>query len=121
MVAFLSRFSRDFPLLCFTGSVDRVRELLAGEPGLARQVDDDGSTPLWWLPDDEARALDIVEALLLAGADASLKSKDGRTAASSARRRGLLGVAARLELAPDPSSRSPASPPADSAPGPARS
>lgn len=99
MVTFLSRFSRDFQMLCFAGCVDRVRELLVHDPILAKQVDEGGTTPLWWLPDDEAKAMDIVEALLLAGADPALKSKDGRTAARSARRRGLHSVAARLDAA----------------------
>jgi ankyrin repeat protein len=73
MIVFLSQFSRDFRMLCFTGSIDRVRELLADDPNLARQVDEEGTTPLWWLPDDEAKAIGIVEALLKAGADPSLR------------------------------------------------
>jgi hypothetical protein len=97
MVAFLSRFSRDFQMLCFTGSIDRLRELLAEDSSLAGQVDDEGITPLWWLPDDELKAMDVVEALLKAGADPSMKSKDGRKAADAARRRGLLTVADRLD------------------------
>ena len=56
-------------------------------------------TPLWWLPDDEAKAMQIVELLLAAGADPSAKNKDGRTAADWARRRGMRDVAARLESA----------------------
>lgn len=97
MVAFLSRFSRDFQMLCFTGSVERVRELLVEDPSRARQIDEEATSPLWWLPDEEEKALDIVEALLRAGADPSLKNKDGRTAADAARRRGLLKVADRLD------------------------
>jgi ankyrin repeat protein len=99
MVAFLSRSSRDFQMLCFTGSVERLGELLAEHPNLARQVDEEGITPLWWLPDDEPKAMDVVEVLLTAGTDPSLRSKGGRTAADSARRRGLLSVADRLEPA----------------------
>ena len=52
-----------------------------------------------WLPDDEAKAMQIVELLLAAGGDPSAKSKDGRTAADWARRRGMRDVAARLETA----------------------
>jgi ankyrin repeat protein len=96
MVTFLSRFSRDFRTLCFTGCVDRVCDLLAEEPGLAGQVDEEGITPLWWLPEDEAKAMQLVERLLAAGADPSVKSKDGRTAADWAGRRGMNEVAARL-------------------------
>jgi ankyrin repeat protein len=84
-----------------------VRELLAGDPGLAKQANEEGITPLWWLPDDEARAMEVVEALLLAGADPSSKNRDGLTAADSARRRGLVDVAFRLTEAM--TSRPPAS------------
>ncbi len=96
MVAFLGRFSRDFRLLCFNGSVERVRDLLAEDPGLAKQVDATGATPLWWLPDDDARAGEVIEGLMKAGADPTVTNKDGQTAADAARRRGLTGAAARL-------------------------
>jgi ankyrin repeat protein len=99
MVALLSRFSRDFQMLCFTGCVDRVRELLAEAPNLARQVDEEGVTPLWWLSDDEAKAMGVVEALLKAGAEPLVRNKEGQTAADTARRRGLLKVADRLDKA----------------------
>ncbi|MGH9148369.1 MAG: ankyrin repeat domain-containing protein, partial [Vicinamibacterales bacterium] len=97
MVRFLSRSSRDIGTLCINGYVDRVREILMKEPSCAREVASDGSTPLWWLPDDEAKAMQIVELLLAAGADPSAKSQSGGTAADSARRRGMHAVAARLE------------------------
>jgi ankyrin repeat protein len=99
MVEFLSRYSRDIWALCFNGYVDRVREILAEEPSRAKAVAEAGITPLWWLPDDEAKAMHIVELLLAAGADPSAKSRDGRTAADWARRRGMRDVAARLETA----------------------
>jgi len=99
MVEFLSRYTRDIRALCFNGYVDRVREILAEEPSRAKAVDEAGITPLWWLPDDEAKAMHIVELLLAAGADPSAQSKDGRTAADWARRRGMRDVAARLETA----------------------
>ncbi len=96
MVNFLSRHSRNIWTLCFRGYVDRVREVLAEDPGRARVATDDGITPLWWLPDDEAQAMEIVELLLAAGADASARSKNGGTAAVWARRRGMDKVANRL-------------------------
>jgi uncharacterized protein len=99
MVQFLSRHSRDIWTLCFNGYVDRVREILAEDPSGARVISNDGHTPLWWLPDDEAKALQMVELLLGAGADPSAKSQDGRTAADWARRRGMRDVATRLETA----------------------
>jgi ankyrin repeat protein len=97
MVRFLSRYSRDIWTLCFRGYVDRVRTILAENPSLARLAGQDGITPLWWLPDDEGQAMQLVELLLAAGANPSAKSKDGRTAADWARRRGMYDVAVRLE------------------------
>ncbi len=97
MVELLSGHSRDVWTLCFRGYVDRVRQILAEDPAPARATTGEGYTPLWWLPDDEARALQMVELLLEAEADPSAKSKDGETAADWARRRGMTNVAGRLE------------------------
>jgi ankyrin repeat protein len=99
MVRFLSSRSRDILVLSFNGCVDRVREILADDPGLARLVSSDGITPLWWLPDDESQAMQIVELLLAAGADPSRKNNKGNTAADFARRRGMARVATRLRSA----------------------
>jgi ankyrin repeat protein len=96
MVDLLSRYSRNIWTLSFRGYVARVREILREEPALARQVGENGITPLWWLPDDEDQALEIVELLLAAGADPSLRSKSGSTAAEWALKRGMRRVAARL-------------------------
>ena len=76
-----------------------MHEILTEDPGRARVVSEDGCTPLWWLPDDEAKAMQIVELLLAAGANPSAKNKDGGTAADWARRRGMRDVATRLETA----------------------
>jgi ankyrin repeat protein len=99
MVELLSRYSRDIWILCANGYVDRVREILTENPAPARDITSNGHTLLWWLPDDEATAMQIVELLLAAGANPSAKSEDNRTAADSARRRGMLDVASRLETA----------------------
>jgi ankyrin repeat protein len=99
MVELLSRHSREIWTLCFRGYVDRVRAILAEDPGRARVVSTDGYTPLWWLPDDEAQALQLVDLLLAAGANPSAKSARGGTAADWARRRGMRVVAERLEAA----------------------
>ena len=99
VVRLLSRYSREVPTLCYAGYVDRVRELLADDPQRARVVTREGTTPLWWLPDDEAAALELVDLLIAAGADPAAKSKEGKTAADWARRRGMLAVAARLDRA----------------------
>ncbi|HEY3885803.1 MAG TPA: ankyrin repeat domain-containing protein [Vicinamibacterales bacterium] len=96
----LSRHSRYIWRLCFRGYVERVREILRESSELARQVNDEGMTPLWWLPDDDEKAMQIVELLLAAGADAALKSADGRTAADWARRRGMVNIAKRLDTIP---------------------
>lgn len=96
MIAFLGRHSRDFRTLCFTGRVDRVRELLAEDASLATQPAADGTAPLFWLPDDEEKAIAIAEALLAHGADRALLDREGRSAAEAARRRGLAVLAARL-------------------------
>jgi ankyrin repeat protein len=73
-----------------------VRALLTEDPTLARQVDQNGTTPLWWLPDDDAIAGEVIDALLNAGVDPTVTNKEGNTAGDSARRRGLAGAAARL-------------------------
>jgi ankyrin repeat protein len=96
MVTLLSQFSRDIRVLCYSGSLARVRELLMEDPRLALQIDENGATSLWWLPDDDARAEEVIDALLEAGADPSVRSKDGTTAADAASRRGLSVAVARL-------------------------
>lgn len=92
----LSRYSRNIWTLCFRGYVDRVRDILRDSPELAQQINDEGTTLLWWLPDDDAKAMAIVNLLLAAGADPSITSRDGRTAEDWARRRGMSEIATRL-------------------------
>ena len=97
MIDFLSRYSRNVGTLAGRGYVDRVREILRDDPSLARQVSRDGTTPLWWLPEDEGQALALVDLMVAAGADPAARNRDGHTAADWARERGMLDVAARLE------------------------
>ena len=97
MVQMLSHSSRDVWRLAFNGCVDRLREVLADDPSRAGVTHADGSTPLWWLPDDEAAAIAVADLLVAAGADAGAKNSEGGTAADSARRRGMFEVARRLE------------------------
>jgi hypothetical protein len=68
------------------------------EPALARMTGE--NTPLFWLPDDDARAMTLVELLLAHGADVAFTRKqDGLTAADVARSRAMDEIAARLERA----------------------
>jgi uncharacterized protein len=97
MMDFLGRHSRDVWNLAFCGYVERLREVLRTEPDLAKQVKADGVTPLWWLPDDDAKAMAVVELLLAAGADPTLESRGGGTAAGWARTRGMTEIARRLD------------------------
>jgi ankyrin repeat protein len=99
---FLSRHSRDIWTLCFRGYVERVREVLAEDPRRALVIGRQGQTPLWWLPDDEAKAMTTVELLLAAGVDPAARNQEGHTAADWARRRGMLEAAARLDQAMRP-------------------
>jgi hypothetical protein len=88
MIDLLSRYSRSVWPLAFRGYVDRLREILRDEPALAKQLDPDGATPLWWLPDDESKAMEIVELFLAAGADPAIRNREGQTAADWARGHG---------------------------------
>jgi ankyrin repeat protein len=99
MIDLLSERSRNIWILCLRGYVDRVRAILSESPSLARELDREGCTPLWWLPDDERKAMAIVELLLAGGADAAHRNRHGNTAASWARRRGMTEVAGRLDEA----------------------
>jgi ankyrin repeat protein len=96
MVELLGAHSRDIWYLTHTGRVERLREVLAEEPELARVVGKDGDTPLMWLPGDAASALAIATLLLKHGADAGRLNAKGDSAASIAERRGLDEVAALL-------------------------
>lgn len=98
VVTLLARYSRDVWALNFTGHLERVREVLAAEPRFATMSGE--STPLFWLPDDEQKAVATVELFLSLGADASFRRKaDGLTAADVARRRGLNAAADMLAAA----------------------
>jgi ankyrin repeat protein len=98
MTDVLRRHIRDIWNLTSIGEVDRLGELLTAEPRLAKTSW--GSTPLFWLPEDEQKAVEIVKLFLEHGADPSIRSrKDGRTAAEVARKRGMRKVAELLDTA----------------------
>ncbi|MEO8597021.1 MAG: ankyrin repeat domain-containing protein [Candidatus Solibacter sp.] len=106
MVELLTPHSRDIWSLTPLGAVDRMRDVLAAEPALAKIVAH--TTPLFWLPDDEAAALEIVKIFLQHGADPYFRdARDGDTAADRARKRGMRQVAALIDApraAPSPAS-----------------
>ena len=89
MVALLAPISRNFRGLCFVGALDRVRALLLEDPTRANREDRLGEPALFCLPDDEDRAVDLVELLLSFGADPTCRNPLGQTPAEAARRRGL--------------------------------
>ncbi len=92
MADFLSSFSRDVYRLTWIGNIDRLREVQTEEPDLAKAAADN-NTPLMWIPEDEARAIEIVHMLVAGGADPKIRNKEGLTAADCAERRGLYEVA----------------------------
>lgn len=96
MIDLLTPYSRDIWCLARQAKIDRLRAVLAEAPQLARDIAPNGETPLWWLPDDEALALQVADLLLSSGVDPSVRAKDGTTAADAARAVGLDRVAARL-------------------------
>jgi ankyrin repeat protein len=98
MVAVIAPFSRDIRGLCFAGAVDRLAELLAEDRGLASAITR-GEAPLFALPDNDERAVDVAELLLAHGADPLLKNSAGLTPAEVARKRGLDEAAATLSAA----------------------
>jgi uncharacterized protein len=96
MVELLGRYSRDVWRLAYTGSVDRLRQVLAEEPDRARASNPVYGTPLHWLPDDQRDAIDVVELLLEHGADPAVRNGRKRTAAEIADERGMTTAAELL-------------------------
>ena len=96
MVELLGRYSRDVWRLVYTGRVERLRQVLGESPELARAVNEEGETPLMWLPGEAGAALEIATLLLDHGANPAHRSRAGTTAREIAIRRGLEEVAALL-------------------------
>jgi ankyrin repeat protein len=94
----LSDVSSEVFRLTWCGNLTRLRQVLTKKPDLAKTVDD-SSTPLMWLPDDEVLAVEAVELLIGYGADPSIQSKEGKTAADYAERRALYEAAELLRKA----------------------
>lgn len=95
-VDLLAPYSRDVWALTSAGKLDRLRELIAAEPRLAGSRDEH-DTVLFYLPDDEHAAAEIVKLLLANGADPTVRRPDGTTAAKVARARGLTQAAGLLD------------------------
>ena len=96
MIELLGRVSTNIWELTSGGQVERLRELLAAQPALAK-AGGETNTPLMWLPDDEARALEIIKLLIAHGADPAIRNNEGKTAADCAERRGLYAAADLLK------------------------
>ena len=98
MIDLLRRHSRDVWNLVSIGAVERLREVVEAEPRLAKVTWQ--TTPLFRLPDDEQKAMEIARLFLGHGANAGFRSReDGSTAADVARKRGMGQVADLLEAA----------------------
>lgn len=95
-LAVLAPLSRNLRGLCFAGCVERVRELLSEDPSLANREIHAKEPPLFCLPDDDAKAAELVELLLSFGADPSVRNDKGLTPAELARRGGLEETAELL-------------------------
>jgi ankyrin repeat protein len=98
MIELLSRYSCDVWNLTFIGAVDRLRDVLPADTRLAKVSWQ--TTPLFWLPEDEDKALEIAKLFLTHGADPTFRGKKhGLSAADVARKRGMHRVAALLDAA----------------------
>jgi ankyrin repeat protein len=98
MIDVLRPHSRDVWTLTPLGAIERLREIIPSDPRLAKASWQ--TTPLFWLPDDEDKALEIARLFLEHGADPNFRSKkDGSTAADIARQRGMKRVADLLDAA----------------------
>jgi ankyrin repeat protein len=99
MVDLLAPLSRDLWSLAHLGLTERLDTVLGAEPDLASRVraQGDSPTPLFNLPDDEHKAVDIARILLRRGADPRMRNKSGQTAIDAARRRDLDEAAEVME------------------------
>lgn len=100
---YLASRSRDVEALCEAVEIERLEALFAEDPALANAPARSGEPPLFCLPDDDTSACDLVEFLLAAGADPTIRNAGGLTPAQVARERGLLDAAVLLETALLPS------------------
>jgi len=98
-VELLAPLSRDVWPLVHLGLTERLDAVLSAEPDLANRVRTRGDTPtpLFNLPDDEDKAVDVARILLRHGADPRTRNTSGQTAIDAARRRDLDEAAELME------------------------
>lgn len=99
MVERLAPLSRDMWPLVHLGLTERLEAVLRAEPDRAnlRRARDDDPTPLFYLPDDDDKAVEVARILLRHGADPQTRNKNGQTAIDAARRRDLDDAAELME------------------------
>lgn len=94
---YLASRSHDIQALCEAAEIERLETLFAEAPALTNAPARSGQPPLFCLPEDDTSACDLVEFLLAAGADPTVRNAQGLTPAQVARKQGLLDAAALLE------------------------
>jgi len=99
MVDLLAPLSRDIWSLAHLGLTERLDAVLSAQPDLVNHIREqaDNPTPLFNLPDDEDKAVDVARILLRHGADRRTRNKSGLTAIDAARRRDLDEAADVME------------------------
>ena len=97
MIRLLAPLTSNVWHLVRVGELERLRQVLREQPARATEASANGVTPLMWLPDDEEKAVAVVDLLLAHGADPSVRTRhEGMTAADYARRRGLEAAVRKL-------------------------
>ncbi len=96
MIQLLGPLTRHVWHLAFLGNVEPLRDVLAAQPDLAKATLPNGETLLMRLPEDEEKAVEVVQLLLAHGADPNARNGQGMTAAQLALRRGLNDAAKLL-------------------------
>jgi hypothetical protein len=94
IAAFLAPLSRDVRNPTYLGFKERLGELFAADPSLANARHFRfGCTPLFVLPADEDKAIEMAAFLLAHGADPNIRGEDGMTAEQGLRQHGRIDVA----------------------------
>jgi len=91
----LASVSRHTRVLTHMGHLRRLRELFEENSSLALEKID-GASLFFFLPDDEARAIEVAELLIAYGADHHARNAEGTTPAEQAEKLGFKVLAERL-------------------------